>query len=76
MRPRSTRSAGAQYAELVTFWISEDDPGLRSLTYIGPRGTESEHARNLAVLIVRPQIEMETVLDGLRLGNRHEEQPW
>ena len=68
--------SGSQNAELVAFWILKYSPRLLALTNIDPAGTQSDHPLDLGRWIVRPKIEVKTILCYLRICHRHEDQPW
>lgn len=67
--------SGAQNAELVAFWILKYSPRPLALTNIDPAGTQSDHPLDLGRWIVRPEIQVKTILRYLRIGHRHEDQP-
>jgi hypothetical protein len=70
----SAPAAGAEYAELVTLWISQHDPRLVALAYVRPGRSQREHPLNLSVPIVRSEVQMESVLNHLWLTNAAEQQ--
>jgi hypothetical protein len=71
-RARSSRS---QNAELVTFWVSHDDPCDISLTDVDPSRPELLQASNFGFLIVRTKVEVDSVLSRLLLAARHQPKP-
>jgi hypothetical protein len=62
-------------AELVAFWIFEDDPWLLALTHVSARGTERLDSRDLLVAFTAngADVEMDPVLHRLLLGDRDED---
>ena len=67
--------SGSQNTELVAFWILQYSPRLLALTNIDPAGTQSDHPLDLSRWIVRPKIEVKTILCNLRICHRHKDQP-
>lgn len=65
------QSSRSQHAELVPFRIRHDDPGDISLTNLNPGGSEFLQALNLHSLIVRPKVEVDSVLASLHLVAGH-----
>ena len=62
-------------AELVAFWILEDDPELLTLSHVGARGAERLDSRDLLVAFTPDgaDVEMDPVLHRLPLGDRDED---
>ena len=72
---RSGPSGGAEHAELVPFGVGHDHPVLQpALSHGDAGGAHLLQARHLVGLIFGAQVEVEPVLDGLRLGYAGEEQ--
>src|SRR6059058_2634369 len=67
--------AGAEHAELVALRIGEHHPGrVRRLPDVDPDRPERLQPLHLPVTVVGGEIDVEAVLDRLRLGHRHEDQ--
>lgn len=64
---RSLPSRG-EHAEFVAFGIGEDDPRFRvGLTHVDTARSEREEASHLGGLIIGAEIEVQSILHGLRL---------
>ncbi len=55
----------AEHAELVSFWIGENDPRPLTLSNVDLRSAQREQAIDLKVLVVGAEVEVEPVLDRL-----------
>ena len=66
--------ARPEYAELVALRIQEHNPGLLALAHVSMCRSQSDQATHLSVAIVRSEVEVQSVLVQLRLGNRDKEQ--
>jgi len=60
-------------AEFITFRVSQNNPSLGSLAYVCVSRAESDKAFDLGFLVVRPEIEVKSILAGLGLRYRNEE---
>jgi len=65
-----------QDAELVALGIGEYDPGLLALSDVPKHRALCQQAVHLRRLIVGSQVQVQTVLGGLRLADRYEDQTW
>jgi hypothetical protein len=65
----------AKNAELVTFRVSQNDPGLGALSHINVCGAKSNEPLDLSFLVVRPEVEVQPVFARLGLGYPSEQQP-
>ena len=63
-------------AELVALRIGEHDPRLLPLTDVHPVGTQRQQAVHLGRLVIRAEVQVQTVLGYLRVTYRHEDQAW
>lgn len=59
-------------AEFIALGVGQNNPSLSSLAYICVSRAESDKAFDLGILVVRPQVEMESVLARLGLRYRNE----
>jgi hypothetical protein len=73
LRCGTTRVVG-QHAELVALGIRQHDPGLLLLADIHMVRAETQEARHLGRLVGGAKVEMKAILQGLTLGDRHEEE--
>lgn len=64
----------SQDAELIPLWVGEDHPGRVALTNIDQPGSQGGQSGDLMLLVVGPQIDVQSVLLDLRLSDAHEEQ--
>ncbi len=70
-----TAGSSSQQAELVSFRVVEDDqPGVGLM--LGRGSSEREQPDELTVHVVSPQIDVNSVLHSLGLGNQLEPQTW
>jgi hypothetical protein len=63
-------------ADLVAFWVREDDPWLFALSHISARGAERLDSRDLLVAFTPnwADVDMDPVLHRLLLGDRGEDE--
>ncbi len=66
----------AKDTELVAFWVCHDNPRLVTLANVDPLRTKRLKASHLGVLVIRPEVEMQAVLNLLALIQPDEVQPW
>ena len=66
----------AKDTELVAFGICHDNPRLVTLANVDTLRAMSLKASHLGVLVIRPEVEMQPVLNLLALIKPDEVQPW
>lgn len=69
----SGRGPRTEHAELVSFGIGQDDPGLVALTHVRQARTQGQQTTDLGIPVDRAKVEMEAILDGLAFRYAHEE---
>lgn len=57
----------AEDTELVAFWVCHDNPRLVTLANVDALRAMSLKASHLGVLVIRSEVEMQPVLNGLAL---------
>lgn len=67
---------GLQDAELVALRIGQDHPGDLALPNVNARSSQPDQSLHLGVLLVRTQVNMETVLPLLGFVYCQEQNPW
>ena len=65
----------AEDTELVTFWVGQYNPRLITLADINMLCAMSDQTSNLGVLVIRPEVEMQSALSLLGLVEPDEVQP-
>lgn len=68
-------TSAAKDAELVTFWVCQYDPRLITLTNINTLCAMGYQTSHLSVLVIRPEVEMQSALSLLALIKPDEVQP-
>ena len=63
-----------EHTELVAFRVAQDDPCLLTLADVDASGAEVEEASHGRIPVVGPEVEVETVLERLRLRDAGEQQ--
>jgi hypothetical protein len=67
------RAVRAEHAELVAFWIGKHDPGrFRALPHVDAPRAECDDSLDLCITVVRVQIDVQPVLQGLVFGDGDE----
>lgn len=66
----------AEDTELVAFGVGHDNPRLVTLANVDTLRAMSLKASHLGVLVIRPEVEMQPVLNRLALSKPNEVQPW
>jgi hypothetical protein len=66
----------AKEAELVAFGVCHDNPRLVTLANVDTLRAKSLKTSHLGVLVIRPEVEMQAVLNLLALIKSDEVQPW
>ncbi len=56
----------AKDTELVTFGVCQDNPGLVTLADINPLCTMGHQSNHLGILVIRPEVEMQSAAAGGR----------
>ena len=64
----------SEYAELIAFGVLKHNPGLLPLPNVRSRGSEREQSVDLRISVVWAKVEVQPILDGLLLWNRHEQE--
>lgn len=73
--PRQQLLTSSKDAELVTFWVCQYDPRLITLTNINTLCAMGYQTSHLSVLVIRPEVEMQSALSLLALIMPDEVQP-
>ena len=63
-------------AELVTFWVCQYNPRSITLANVKTLCAMSHQTSHLGVLVIRPEVEMQSALGLLALIKPDEVQPW
>ena len=66
--------ARSEHAELISLGIGEHDPRPLALSDVGRRGAKRKQPFDLNVSVVWPEVEVQPILDRLRLGDGDEEE--
>ena len=71
---RRLRGARSEYAELVSLRVGENNPRLLALPDVRSRGAKRNQPFDLNVSVVWPEVEVQPILDRLRLRDGDEEE--
>jgi hypothetical protein len=67
--------ARSEHAEFIALRVPKHNPGLLALTYVRWGGSQRQQSLDLGVPVVRPKVEVQPILDRLRLWDRDEQEP-
>lgn len=70
----SERGPLTEHAELVSFGIGQDGPGLVTLAHVRRPRTQGEQTTDLGILVDRTKVEMEAILDRLAFWHAYEQE--
>src|SRR4051812_49254615 len=70
-----SKRARSEHAELIALRIGEHDPRMVALSQVRPRRAECKQPLDFDVSVVWPEVEVQAILDRLRLRDGGEEEP-